>query len=359
MLSLFLGVSAQEQAAPAPCRVHVILFLPASVQPPDGYQQRINEIVDYSEAFLRRGMDRWGLRDVVMPFCRTADGDVEVRVFRGAQKLDDYKPVTLRAEVMDALRAEGRINVQKQVWWILVYAGEQGAGADGVFLGGFGEQIGGWATCNLDMSPGRISPREPMGSDFLVKLMLKGMLHELGHGFGLPHIGPIDADRAGNTLMGATHVNWRRVRGEGDRRVYLSEAAAAVLARHPAFRGVPDDRGRLPAFSLEGLECVVEQRQRRFVVTGTVKSDEPAAYALVADESEALPGEYWTKTYVGKVDEDGSFRVVVSEPAAAGGTLRIWFVFEDGDHTGDGRQRSRPSGIARSYTFDNGRWSFE
>jgi hypothetical protein len=338
--------------------VRVILFVPAGVEPPAEYQQRIDEIANYTENFLRRGLARWGHRDAVMPIRRTADGHVEVEVMRGKRRTDDYKPVTLRVEVMNALRAQNRIGRQKQVWWILVYAGEPPARFDG-FLGGFGEDIGGWATADLDMSPGRINPAEPLGSEFLVKLMLKGMLHELGHAFGLPHVGPLAGDDAGNTLMGPTHRNWRQGKGEHEPRVYLSEAEAAMLAMHPAFRGLPDDRGALPKLEVHDMKYAANPSSGRITVKGRVEAPERAIYALVADESEARPGEYWTKTYVGKVNEDGTFTVVVTEPAESGGTLKTWFIFEDGDHTGDGRRRGREGAISKGYTYNGRRWEFE
>ena len=43
-------------------------------------------------------------------------------------------------------------------------------------------------------------------------------------------------DNAGNTLMGPTHFNYRRVMGHGTEHVYLCEAEAAMLSTNPAFR---------------------------------------------------------------------------------------------------------------------------
>jgi hypothetical protein len=79
---------------------------------------------------------------------------------------------------------------------------------------------------------------------------------------------------------------------------------------------------------------------------------------LVADESEARPGEYWTKTYVGKMSPQGEFQVTVTEPAESNGTLKTWFLFENGDDTGDGKNRSRDSGIKIPYRYRNKRWEF-
>jgi hypothetical protein len=356
---LGLVVAADARAEPATaCQVHVILFVPKDVRPPTGYQPRIDEIVDYTEAFFRRELKRWGHDEVVMPFRRAPGGRVEVTVVRGKERTVDYKPVAVRVEVMDFLRQRRRLDGSRQLWWILVYPGEPPARFQG-FLGGFGPEIGGWAVCNFDTTPGRVDPAAPLGAPFLDKLALKGMIHELGHGFGLPHVGPLDRDGDVNTLMGPTHANFRRVRPRGSPIVRLSEAEAAMFANHPAFKGATDDRRPLPTVEVKNLKYSVRGREKAIVVAGKLQAGRAAAYALVADESDARPGEYWTKTYVGKIAHDGAFEVIVAEPAAAGGTLKTWFAFEDGTQTGDGKRRGRESGIAKAYTYKQSRWTFK
>lgn len=342
----------------APCQVHVILFVPADVKPPTDYQQRMDQIVDYAESFFQREFKRWGNERIVMPFRRSADGHVEVTMMRGKEKASQYKPVTVRAEVMDANRRQNKLDGGRQVWWMMVYAGDPPAKFAG-YLGGFGPEIGGWSVCNFDTTPGRIDPTQPLGCDFLEKLTLKGMLHELGHGFQLPHIGPLKRDDAGNTLMGPTHYNYRRVIPTGEQRVYLSEAEAALLSLHPAFRGAPDNRGQLPKVVVQDMKYLVNRRNNTIVVSGRLRAPQRAVYALVADESDARPGEYWTKTYVGKVAPDGAFEVIVSEPAESNGTLKTWFAFENGAQTGDGKSRGREGGIPKAYAYRQRQWMFQ
>lgn len=358
-LGILLAGSSRSTAAEeaTPCQVHVILFIPADASPPAGCQERIDQIVDYTEAFFSRELKRWGHDKAAMPFRRSADGHVEVTRIQGKQPTSAYKPVTVRAEVMDANREQNKLEGGRQVWWILVYAGDPPARFAG-FLGGFGPEIGGWAVCNLDTIPGQIKPTDLLGSDFLEGIALKGMIHELGHGFQLPHIGPLRSDDAGNTLMGPTHANYRRVNPAREDRVYLCEAEAALLANHPAFRGVPDDRGRLPKVTGQNLKYSVERQKSAIVVTGRLQSPQRATYALVADESDARPGEYWTKTYAGKIAPDGSFQVIVTEPAESNGTLKTWFSFENGAQTGDGKARGRESGISKPYKYNRRQWTF-
>jgi hypothetical protein len=355
-LSLVACTTAVRAAEPDRCQVRVVLFVPSDVKPPADYQRRVDQMADYAESFLRRELKRWGHEQFVAPFRRSA-GHVEVTTLRGKQATAQYKPVAVRMEVMDELRRRGRINDSRQVWWILVYAGPPPARFDG-YLGAFGVEIGGWAVCNFDTTPGVIDPQMPLGAAFLEKLTLKGMLHELGHGFRLPHIGPLTRDNAGNTLMGPTHFNFRRVAGRDEDRVYLSEAEAALLAAHPALRGVVDKPQPFPTVEAADLKYAVDRPKGAITVSGRVSSSRPARYALVADESDARPGEYWTKTYAGRVAPDGTFEVVVSEPSQSNGTLRTWFVFADGEQTGDGKSRGRDSGIAQAYTYRQKRWSF-
>jgi hypothetical protein len=192
----------------------------------------------------------------------------------------------------------------------------------------------------------------------LEKLTLKGMLHELGHGFQLPHIGPLKRDNAGNTLMGPTHYNFRRVAPASEDRVYLSQAEAALFANHPAFRGTADVRRPLPKPEVQNLKYLVNRQNNSFVVTGRVRARERPVLALVADESDARPGEYWTKTYVAPVSSDGAFEVIVSEPAESAGALKTWFAFPGGAQTGDGKLRGRESGIPQPYTYARRQWTF-
>jgi hypothetical protein len=184
-------------AEPAPCQIRVVLFVPSDVTPPTDYQRRVDQMADYAESFFRRELKRWGHDKFVDPFRRSA-GHVEVTPIRGKLATAQYKPVPIRVEVMDHLRRQGALQGGRHVWWILVYAGPPPAKFAG-YLGGFGPEIGGWAVCNFDVTPGMIDPKTPLGAAFLEKLTLKGMLHELGHGLRLPHIGPLKRDTAGNT----------------------------------------------------------------------------------------------------------------------------------------------------------------
>ena len=78
-----------------------------------------------------------------------------------------------------------------------------------------------------------------------------------------------------------------------------------------------------------------------------------------ADEADARPGEYWTKTYAARVAADGAFEVIISEPARSNGTLKTWFAFETGAQTADGKLRGREGGIPKAYTYSRQQWTFK
>ena len=175
LILVFLGLVSASNVVRAddksPCQVHLILFVPADVDPPTRCQQRVDQIVEYAESFFQHEFKRWGHEDVVMPFRRSADGHVEVTMIRGKKKTAEYKPVSVRMEVMETNRRNGKLNGGRQVWWILMYRGSFPVNSS--FLGGFGRQIGGWAVCNLDLTPGRVDPKAEMGSEFLKTLEIR------------------------------------------------------------------------------------------------------------------------------------------------------------------------------------------
>lgn len=348
------GPAAAAEAVP--CQVRVILFVPADVTPPAAYQPRIDDIVRSSEAFFTRELKRWGHEQVVMPFRRSADGHVEVTLLRGKLEKAKYKTIPLRTEVNEILREQGKLDSGWQVWWILVYFGEPPAKFHAP-LGGFGDLMGGWGICNFSTAAGELDPEADLVSEFPETIGLKRMLYELGSGLRLRPAGPLRLDSGENTLMGPSHYTYGRVVGKPERTT-LCEAEAALLASHPAFRGKADPPRKAVKTEARELTCTVDRGAKAIVVRGAAVSAVPARYAFVGDESDARREDHWTKTYVGRVAADGRFEVVVSQPAEAGGKLRVWFVLEDGTQTGDGIFHGREYGIAKPYTYSGGEWQF-
>ena len=338
------------------CQVRVVLYVPSDLDVPK-YQERLDDTVAYAEAFFRQGLERWGYRENVSPF-RWKDDHAEVLLVQGTKPSQSCKDPSIRREAIETARRQYSVGDDRQIWWVFVYRGDPPLRFAN-YRGGFEPAIGGWSVCNFDTRAGRFQPKDLLGNEFLSELTLKGMIHELGHAFQLPHIGPRVKDGAGNTLMGPTHANYRRVIPRREPRVYLSEAAAAMLVNHPAFRGGPDSRGRLPQVQVSDQNYEYDRTTSAFVVSGRVKATLEPAYAIIADESKARPGEYWTKHYVGTVTPEGRFRVRVNELPRSGGTLKTWFVFKNGATTGDGRRRGKAGAVVKQYERVGQRYRFK
>ena len=69
---------------------------------------------------------------------------------------------------------------------------------------------GGWAVVNYDTLPGEIRPDLGLGVGLQRECFLKGTIHELGHAFGLPHIGPDLVPQAGQLADGPEQLRLRR-----------------------------------------------------------------------------------------------------------------------------------------------------
>ena len=80
---------------------------------------------------------------------------------------------------------------------------------------------------------------------------------------------------------------------------------------------------------------------------------------MVLDSVPGVHENYWQKSYVGKVDEEGRFTVEITEPSPAPGTLKFLFCFRNGAVTGDGKQLGLSGSLDRSYVVsrDGYQWS--
>ncbi|MCA9078967.1 MAG: hypothetical protein KDA58_00350 [Planctomycetaceae bacterium] len=337
------------------CKVRVILFVPADLEAPVGHQERLDQTVKYTEQFFLDGLKRWGHEGHVSPFVFDEQGHAVFTIVRGEQNAAAYEKPSLRVEAIAAARTQLALDDSRQIWWVFVYKGDPPQRfAD--YRGGFDPATGGWSVCNFGTHPGKIDLAEPLGSPFLVELTLKGMIHELGHAFQLPHIGPRDADKSGNTLMGPTHFNYRRVTGQQPREAYLSEAAAAMICRHPAFRGIEDGRGGLPKPNAADPKVTIDSQNKSIRVRGQVAADPRPAFAVVANHSDLQPGEYWTKHFVAPINAQGDYEVTINELAPGAGELSVWYVFDNGAMTGNGRLRGPAGAIKRKYGYANRQW---
>ena len=118
--------------------------------------------------------------------------------------------------------------------------------------------------------------------------------------------------------------------------VYLNEASAAILWKHPVFSGTTKDRQRQPSVKLVDYRPTYSRASNRITLAGKLVSDMPAHSVVVIDDLGKPGDEYWYRSHVARIAADGTFRVAIDQPARADGHFRILFCFDNGMVTGDG-----------------------
>jgi len=348
-----------EATSPLPT-LRIVLFTPSDVEPPAGARRRITQIADFTERFFVRWMTYWKYEPARKAiFRRDGAGAAEVLFVKGDQPSSSgrYNGPGFQQEVIEKAVRQYGIPRHRHVWWIFVYLGEPPRRFSD-FCGEGDSQEGGWSLMNYPTVPGEIQAEDELGGGFLATIALKGGIHELGHALGLPHIGPNPAKRLGNSLMGPTIDNYARQLGAKDHRVHLTEASAAMLWKHPLFSGTAQDRSVLPSVALSGYRGRYDPGRRRVELSGQLTSNGHAHSVVVIDNMAQKPGPYWKRGYAARLADDGTFRVAIDEPVPSDGQYEIYFCFDNGVVTGDGKRQSEPSALLKPYRFRRGGFQF-
>ena len=188
---------------------------------------------------------------------------------------------------------------------------------------------------------------------------LKATVHELGHAFGLSHLGPDPWLNLGNSLMGPNvnfYIERKLVHAD---KVYLNEASAAILWKHPIFSGTTKNRQRQPSVKLVDYKPAYSRASDRITLAGKLVSDMSAHSIFVIDDR-GQGDEYWYRSHVARIAPDGTFRVAIDHPARTDGLFRILFCFDNGMVTGDGAGvvPDDRGEIHKGYRFRNGTYRF-
>ncbi|MEZ6056260.1 MAG: hypothetical protein R3C01_06105 [Planctomycetaceae bacterium] len=331
--------------------LRLVLFTPKGVDPPPNAQERLTQIAKYTEDFYIKWMTHWGYKPTQKHmFQWKPDGHVEVLFFQGDKGPTEYPDGSFRPAMMQKLAKQHNIPQNNNINWVFVYLGDPPARYDN-FKGSGNSKAGGWAMANFDSSPGEIRTDRGIAEGFHDDFALKGCIHELGHGLGLPHIGPRLKRDLGNSLMGPINRIWRQYLGPKDQRGYLTEASAAMLYKHPLFSGTSKDRDVMPDVSLKSFQAQYDRTKKVATIHGQLVSQHKAHSVIIVDDMDNKPGDYWVRAYVGRVNEKGEFDVVLDELVDCGGTLRILFCFENGTTTGNGKTHGLQSAIEKPYRY--------
>jgi hypothetical protein len=342
--------------------VHLVLFTPADLAPPAGAVERLRTLAGMAERFLVREMTARGYPPARRAiFDREADGTTpRILTVRGdaPRAGGRYDRPGFAPEVIAKATAQYAIPGRADLWWIFVYLGDRPTRFND-YRGQGDVAAGGWALVNYDTIPGTLDPAAPLASPFHEAFTVKGCLHELGHAFGLPHLGPNPRLRLGNALMGPNMGPYHdRLKAPRDGRVYLTPAAAAMLWKHPAFSGTSGGRGAMPEVEWRDLKATFSRTRREVVLTGRLVSDSPAHSVVVIDDVERDEGSYWSRSYAVKLSPDGTFRAVLDDLVPASGQLRLLACFENGTVTGDGRGHGNRSAKLMPYRLVRGGLAF-
>jgi Tol biopolymer transport system component/predicted Zn-dependent protease len=340
---------------PPPPAVRIILFTPSDLEPPAQVPRRLTQIVDAAERFLFDGMRRWRYPPAVARlFRRNSDGTVEVVYVKGDRPTSDayYTKASCEAEAREKAERQLKIEGEGHIWWVFLYVGDRPKRFSG-WQGGGCSRDGGGAIVNYDTIPGEIRPDLNPATGFNAEYFLKGTIHELGHAFGLPHIGPDLTLGLGNSLMGPNNDVYAGRNYPKADQVYLTEASAAMLWKHPVFSGSTKDRQSQPTVKLVDYKAAYSRPSNQITLAGKVVADMPAHSIVVLDDLGKPEDDYWYRSHVGRISPDGGFRVVIDHPARVNGHFLIVFCFENGIVTGDGAGivHADHGEIRKSYRF--------
>lgn len=346
-----------------PAGVRIVLFTPADVTAPAGAKARLTKIAEACEHTFLVGMKRCGYPPAVTNlFRREADGMVEVLEVRGEEPAASgkYTKPDYADYVIKLATEKYSIKSQGNIWWIFVFLGDRPARFND-FRGGGNFQAGGHAMVNYDSIAGDIRPDLGLAEGFNAEFFLKGCIHELGHAFGLPHIGPDVFLGLGNTLMGPTTAAYTQRKLPHPEKVYLDEASAAMLWKHPFFSGSAKDRSLRPTVKMTGYKAVFVETNDSVIISGRLVASLPAHSVVIMDDQGRPRNEYWFRGYVARISPNGDFQVNIPKPPRAGkGEYWILFCFDNGAVTGTGKIAfGKESAIRKSYHFEDGKFQFD
>ena len=359
VVSLLFASTAQAQRKER-LKARIVVAIPRGANPPAEYEERMRSVATRTEKFVAQWMEHWG-REIERAefFERDSEGNVIITLVEirlkgkpaGHESLMEVRKLAING-AKTKLELTQRSNV---LWWIFhEYPGVKG------FRGGGNSKYGS-AINAYPGGRGLINQEADLASQAMNGTQIKGAIHEFGHALGLPHSGPKMELKIGNSLMGPISPKYFKKTSSKDGRVHLNEACAAQLWRHPIFR---TERPPMPAqpkkFELKDWKAE-EDDEGQIVITGKLDSNRIAhsviAYDSKNQDKSKVHSDYWVRSYTGKVEEDGSFTLVIAKPRDQA-NLFLKFCLMNGINTGDGKSQKKSSYLRIGYSGKRGNRKF-
>ncbi|MBL6765049.1 MAG: NPCBM/NEW2 domain-containing protein [Verrucomicrobiae bacterium] len=331
--------------------LRLVYFHPNDAGPQKNYKERITRIMLDAQSFIRGEMKRNGFHERSIRL--EMEGElvklhrVEGREGAGGYDYDFRYGQKILREMTSALK--GVINFDRE--YVLVFCGLCPKTDDGVYH--FRSPYYGWGdsgvrrglcfaadcelldTAHFTNTTERIRYTEHLGSfdktlAAFNSLYLGGIVHELGHGLGLPHNRekPWEFRDHGRALMGSGNFTYR-TELTGGKGSFLTRASALRLATHPMFTG--SDRGRFDRADIGEPVFEFENTPDGLRVRGRV-SGNPEVFAVIAYSDPEGGSNYDAHTWIAPV-EDGRFELNVRVHRDGPNELRFQFCHLNGRHS--------------------------
>lgn len=297
-------------------RVRIILLKTSDVEITDDKIKRLRDIGKYSEQFYTNQLNTkvYALTNTKM-FARNTDGNVLIYSVESPLTSNQLSDITTTAINLCKEKYTDLTDLNS-IWAVAHFQENGGSTGQGNIKKGRMKFSYKTATGSIDFS------KHPSGTQFHKDIILKAILHELGHALTLPHNGPLLNDTTHNTLMGPINNSYEKTLDIETADVRISDFSAALIANHPVFKNQPFDETiltgktirieKLPGDnSLFTADCDSSIEQR---IRGRVVSNLPFHHVVIRFLYDGNQNqEYWAKAFAVKPDNNGLFELIVNK----------------------------------------------
>ena len=273
------GPNAGKFNSDHPQNLNVVYFIPDDAVVFDDYEKRISELMLWSQDWVKKQMKAQGYENKTFGLLTDkSQGRVKIITVYGKKKIESYPYLdggpAVYAEVEDYFNAHKQ---DRGSLYTLIIIPRYRFKPDGVPDGG--PFYGGAKSCfaldyeGLDLK----HLNKPDAAGHLFGIWFGGLIHELGHGLGLPHncqkVSENNHPNMGMALMSAGNMTF------GKSPTFLTAADAAILNVNPIFNQKinpnPKKSGELliPNADIKQLNTVYDTQKRSIIVSGRFKSD--------------------------------------------------------------------------------------